>query len=208
MNYLAHIFLARHSDAAMVGALLGDFVKGADLGRYRPEIAREIVLHRAIDSHTDRHPLVREALQWFAQGRRRYGGIILDVYFDHLLSQRWAQWAELPRAQLIARFYRALQAHHAILPERLQAIAPRIVAQDWLSGYADFEGVELAVARISQRLSRNGEQMRAGLDDLRAHRRQMAQGFDAFFAELQDYTAQRRAQLLASEAQGAQRQAE
>ena len=27
MNYLAHIFLARQSDAAMIGAMLGDFAK-------------------------------------------------------------------------------------------------------------------------------------------------------------------------------------
>jgi len=32
MNYLAHVYLARHDDAAMVGAMLGDFVKANDLG--------------------------------------------------------------------------------------------------------------------------------------------------------------------------------
>lgn len=45
MNFLAHVFLARQDDEAMLGALLGDFVGSADL-------------HRKIDSYTDRHPEV------------------------------------------------------------------------------------------------------------------------------------------------------
>ena len=61
MNYLAHVYLARHGDAAMVGAMLGDFVKANDVANYPPDIAREITLHRHIDSYTDSHPVVREA---------------------------------------------------------------------------------------------------------------------------------------------------
>eukprot|EP01034_Spumella_vulgaris_P035964 gene35964-44346_t len=57
MNYLAHIFLARQSDAAMIGAMLGDFAKANVSGVYTPEIEREIMLHRYIDSYTDSHPV-------------------------------------------------------------------------------------------------------------------------------------------------------
>lgn len=196
MNYLAHIFLARQSDAAMIGAMLGDFAKASVSGLYTPEIEREIMLHRYIDSYTDSHPVVKSALQLFEGPRRRYGGIVLDVFYDHLLTQRWERYSELPRQELIARFHRALRAHMEILPDKLRAIAPRIIEQNWLAGYEQLAGVELAVTRISQRLSRNGHLMREALDDVHAHHAAIADGFEAFFPDLMRFTALRRSELI------------
>ena len=56
MNYLAHFYLADGSPDALVGSLLGDFVKGDDHADYPPEIQRAILIHRQIDSFTDAHP--------------------------------------------------------------------------------------------------------------------------------------------------------
>jgi acyl carrier protein phosphodiesterase len=195
MNYLAHVFLARHGDAAMVGAMLGDFVKASDVNRYEPDIAREIMLHRHIDSYTDSHPVVREARELFGAGRRRYAGIVLDVFYDHELSRHWERWSDMPRQALIARFYRALMAHEPVLPERLREMLPYLVQQDWLGGYASFEGVEATIARVSRRLSRNGELLRDGVQDLVRHRDAIADGFERFFPDLVRFTEERRQQL-------------
>lgn len=197
MNYLAHITLARHSDAAMVGAMLGDFVKANDVDNYPPEIAREIMLHRLIDSYTDSHPTVVAARELFGAGRRRYAGIVLDVFYDHMLSQDWQRYCAIPRATLIARFYDALTAHEAILPARLREMLPYLVEQDWLGGYAAFEGVAHTVARVSRRLSRNGHLLREGIDDLVLHRDAIARGFDQFFPDLVAFATTRRAELAA-----------
>ncbi|KQV91357.1 hypothetical protein ASD15_04825 [Massilia sp. Root351] len=202
MNYLAHIFLARQSDAAMIGAMLGDFAKANVSGVYTPEIEREIMLHRYIDSYTDGHPVVKDAVRLFGGPRRRYGGIVLDVFYDHLLTQRWDQYSDMPRHVLIERFHRALRAHMDILPEKLQAIAPRIIEQQWLAGYEELAGVEMAVTRISTRLSRNGHLMREGLDDLRLHYAAIAGGFEQFFPELMRFAAQRRAELIQAASAG------
>lgn len=195
MNYLAHIYLARSSDAAMVGALLGDFAKADVAGLYAPEVAREIMLHRLIDSYTDRHPVVQAALALFPEGRRRYAGILLDVFYDHRLSERWAEYSTEPRTEFIARFYAALAGHRAILPERLADIAPYMVSQDWLGRYATMDGVQWAIERISRRLSRNGELLRAGLDDLHHNYAALAAGFDEFFPDLIAFAAATRARL-------------
>lgn len=203
MNYLAHIFLARQSDGAMIGAMLGDFAKANVAGLYTPEIEREIMLHRYIDSYTDSHPAVKSALQLFEGPRRRYGGIVLDVFYDHLLTRHWARYSDVPRTELIARFHRALRAHMDILPEKLHAIAPRIIEQQWLASYAAFSGVELAVTRISQRLSRNGHLMREALDDLRANRAAIEAGFATFFPDLMRFAEARRADMTAAVAPAA-----
>jgi acyl carrier protein phosphodiesterase len=197
MNYLAHLFLARHSGAAMVGGIMGDFVKADVTGRYPPDIAREIQLHRYIDSYTDSHPAVKASARLFAEGRRRYAGILLDVFYDHLLSLQWERWCDEPRQRMLNRFYAALAEHEALLPERLRAMAPHMVERNWLNTYDDFASVQVAVERISMRLSRNGDALRDGIADLRRHYDGIAAGFGAFFPDLLRFTEERRAQLLA-----------
>lgn len=199
MNYLAHVYLARHDDAAMVGAMLGDFVKAGDVGAYPPAIAREIMLHRYIDSYTDSHPAVLASKELFGEGRRRYAGIVLDVFYDHELSRHWERWCDVPRTALIDRFYRALAAHEVLLPPRLRDMLPYLVGQDWLGGYATFDSVEGTIIRVARRLSRNGELLRDGVQDLVRHRDAIAGGFERFFPDLVRFAQARRQELLATE---------
>ena len=186
MNYLAHAWLARHSDDTILGALLGDFVFGqSNLPEWPPAIRAEIVRHRRIDQYTDAHPAVVEARGLFdAAGLRRYAGIVLDVYFDHCLARGWARWNETPLQDFTARVYRVLLVHRDELPPRLQAIAPRMAAHDWLDSYRERGNVDHAVRGIATRLSRNGDKLVACLDVLRAEEAQVDAAFEAFFPEL------------------------
>lgn len=193
MNYLAHLLLARHSDDAMLGALLGDFVGTAGLDRYRPEVQREILLHRKIDSFTDHHPAVRAARSHFPEGRRRYAGILLDVYFDHLIARSWARHDAQDLDAFTAHFYRVLLAQLPLLPDRLQAIAPHMARHDWLGAYRDRDSVDFAVERIATRLSRNGDKLVACVAVLREHEPAVEQRFEEFFPDLVAYVAGLRA---------------
>lgn len=192
MNFLAHIYLARHSDEAMVGALLGDFVKPHSDDKYSREMEAEILTHRKVDAFTDSHPIVLAAKGLFNGPGRRYSGILLDVFYDHLLAKHWASYSGDDLEEFIARFYRALRIHADVLPARLGQMAPVMIEQDWLGSYRQYEGVEIAVRRISTRLSRNGDQMRDGLNDLRANYAQIETGFHAFFPELIGFVEARR----------------
>lgn len=196
MNYLAHIYLAQHSDKAMLGALLGDFVKLKDTALYHPDIQADIQIHRQVDSFTDSHPIVLQAKALFQDQHRRYSGILLDIFYDHVLSQHWPQHSPTPRAELIQRFYAALQEQSKIiLPDNLQAALPRMLSQDWLGSYHEFDGVRIAVERTSQRLSKNSDLLRAGLDDLQNNYDELSKGFQEFFPELIQYVAGQRVQL-------------
>jgi acyl carrier protein phosphodiesterase len=192
MNYLAHIYLARHSDEAMLGALLGDFVKPHSGSRFSLEMEAEIVTHRKIDSFTDSHPLVLHGKQLFAGPSRRYAGILLDVFYDHLLARDWARYCSEPLDDFIQRFYCALKRHASVLPENLAKAAPRMIEQDWLGSYVDYAGVEIAIRRISTRLSKNGDLLRDGLADLKANDAQLAAGFHDFFPQLIEFVETRR----------------
>ncbi len=197
MNYLAHIYLAQHSDKAMLGALLGDFVKLKDTTLYHPEIQADIQLHRQVDSYTDSHPIVLQAKALFQNQHRRYAGILLDIFYDHVLSQHWPPGSPAPREELIQRFYLALQEQSkTVLPDTLQAALPRMISQDWLGSYHEFDGVRIAVTRTSQRLSKNGDLLRAGLGDLLSNYDALSKGFEEFFPELRQYVAEQREQRL------------
>ncbi|MES2299020.1 MAG: ACP phosphodiesterase [Pseudomonadota bacterium] len=193
MNYLAHIYLARHSEEAMVGALLGDFVKPSADGQFSAAIAAEIMRHRRIDSFTDSHRHVLAAKQLFVGPSRRYAGILLDVFYDHLLARAWLSYCDEPLDAFVARFYDALRRHAAILPPQLAGAMERMIEQDWLGSYRQYEGVEVAIRRTSQRLSKNGDLLRAGLVDLKANYDALGAGFDLFFPELIDFVAAQRA---------------
>ena len=194
MNYLAHVYLARHSDDAMLGALLGDFVFGTSgPDAYAPVIRREIHLHRQVDSYTDAHPAVDAARDFFADGRRRYAGIALDVFFDHCLARDWARWSDEPLDAFTARFYAVLLAHLPELPERLRGLAPPMAAQDWLGSYRERASVDRTVVRIATRLTRYGERLVACLDDVRRHEAALDDAFETFFPDLVAFAAADRA---------------
>ena len=172
MNYLAHLHLASPDHEAMLGALLGDFVFGtAALQDWSPVERREILIHRQVDRYTDAHPQVVASRRLFGEGRQRYSGIALDVYYDHCLARDWSRYADTPLDAFTSSFYRYLLSRLDALPARLQAIAPRA-------------SVDLAVTRIATRLSRNGERLVECLDDLRRHEARIGAGFDAFFPQL------------------------
>ncbi len=192
MNYLAHIYLASHSDDAMLGALLGDFVKPHSGDQFSAEMEAEILTHRKVDSFTDSHPIVLNAKALFEGPRRRYAGILLDVFYDHLLATSWARYSDVPLDGFIQRFYAALARRADILPANLARAAPYMIEQDWLGSYLRYEGVEIAIRRISTRLSKNGDLLRDGLADLKANYAQLEAGFHAFFPELIAFVDERR----------------
>jgi acyl carrier protein phosphodiesterase len=108
MNYLAHLHLGGQRPGQLLGSLYGDFVKGRLQGQFAPEVEAAIQLHRRIDVFTDRHPLVDIALGRFSDTRRRYAGIVLDVFFDHCLARDWRLYAEGPLEVFTADVYRVL----------------------------------------------------------------------------------------------------
>lgn len=154
MNYLGHLFLSPAGDDALLGSLLGDFVKGPIAGRYPEPVARAIALHRRLDSFTDSHPAVRLSKSRISAPRRRYAGIMVDLFYDHFLARCWAQFHPEPLSLFCVRVYEILDRRRDELPERLQIMAPNMARWDWFGSYAEIESIYTALDRMSQRLRR------------------------------------------------------
>lgn len=184
MNYLAHLLLAAPDEEAMLGAFLGDFVKGRDLSRFAPVVAREIRLHRRIDSFTDAHPVVTAAQALFKPAHRRFAGIALDVFYDHVLARDFERHAGQPLDGFAQRAYRVLEQQLPERPPAARRVAARMSAHDWLGSYADFGQAAMALRNIGRRLSRGGAELEACARDLEQHYDSLASGFPKLLEDL------------------------
>jgi len=183
VNFLAHAYLARGSDRAILGSLMGDFVKGPLEGRYDAELTRALALHRRIDSYTDAHDVVRSSRRRVSPARRRFAGILVDMFYDHFLARLWAEYCNVPLEQFTAHVYAVLREHRPLLPERLLQIATRMGDGDWLASYQRVEAVAVALDRIGGRLTRGNAMLRSG-DELLAQYETFEADFRLFFPDV------------------------
>jgi len=194
LNYLAHLFfgdLVSNDPKAMLGNLMGDFIKGPVDNRFEPVIAEAIRLHRRIDVYTDAHPCVVSSRQLFPPPRRRFAGIILDVCYDHFLIRHWQQFHGQELDTFIEKSYRILESHYDILPRRLQTISSRMIGNNLLGSYRTLAGVERALQRIASRNHRLAPLMES-LSDIEVHYLSLERGFLEFFPELITYVREGR----------------
>src|SRR5262245_53258857 len=164
MNYLAHLLLAGPEPESLLGALMGDFVKGPLGAQYSPAITHALVLHRRVDSFTDAHPVTATSRARISRDRRRFAGIMIDLFYDHFLARDWTAHASEPLDAFTQRVYSVLQQHESLLPQRLRLIAPRMAEHDWLSSYAQIESIHIALDRMSLRLKRANHLAGAGTE--------------------------------------------
>ena len=183
MNFLAHLYLAERDPEAILGSLMGDFVKGPLAGRFPPVLGRALAQHRAVDTFTDAHPVVRASRARVAPPYRRFAGVVVDMYYDHFLARDWDAFADEPLATFTARVYAVLLAHEARLPDRLRRLAPSMARLDWLGSYRQVESVHAALDRMGERLKRGNALAGAG-QALMTHYDAVEREFRAFFPEL------------------------
>lgn len=186
MNYLAHLYLSEPTEEAWLGSLLGDFVKGPLDGRYGEDVTRAIALHRKIDSFTDAHPLVLQSKLRISPARRRYAGIMMDMFYDHFLAKYWREFHDEPLDEFTARIYAILDRRHATLPERLQRMAPMMAQWNWLASYAQIHSIHTALDRMGQRLKRENRLLNSA-DELVEHYAELEADFRAFLPEVQRF---------------------
>ena len=189
MNFLAHLHLGGERPGQLLGSLYGDFVKGPLQDRWPTDIEAGIRLHRQIDVFTDSHPIVLQAKQRFPRERRRYAGILVDLFFDHCLAAHWHDYASEPLHDFTARVYQVLR-EEAELPAKLALIAPRMAAQDWLGSYREFAVMEQVVAGMSRRLSRP-EGLAGGAIELEQLYTPLLQDFREFHPQLHAFASAR-----------------
>jgi acyl carrier protein phosphodiesterase len=183
MNFLAHALLAGDDPGLIAGGVAGDWVKGRlDTLALTDDFRRGVSLHRAIDTYAETHPAFRQSRQRIAAERRRWSGIFVDLYYDHLLARDWHAWAEWHKAPLPAftqRVYAALAAsvpHQGALDDAARRAFALMQQEDWLASYGTLDGLDAILARMSRR-ARHANPLAEGSRDFLAD----PQGFEGDF---------------------------
>jgi acyl carrier protein phosphodiesterase len=190
MNYLAHLYLAEDNPESLVGNLLGDFVKGAKKDEYPREVRQGIELHRKVDRYTDTHPVVQASLKLISPARRRFAGVLVDMFYDHLLAKNWPMYSSTPLDHFSQNIYRILKGHHDLLPQRLQTMLPYIIGEDWLTSYREIAAIDRALNRISRRFAKRFQRENSllnAVEELHGNYRQLENHFHSFFPEVIEY---------------------
>lgn len=198
MNFLAHLRLGPDEPQLALGGLLGDFVKGPLDTIALPDTVRQgIWLHRRIDAFTDRHPLVARSKARVTSERRRYAGIMVDMFYDHLLACHWQRFADQPLADFTARMYQAVLAQQTLMPERARKVLVRMAQEDWLGSYAELNNLHLALNNMARRL-RPGNRLPGAVDELEWDYSGFEADFLAFMPEAIEFSESQAALLNGS----------
>lgn len=188
MNYLAHFSLAQGDEGLLIGALLGDSVKGVLKGQFDTSWERGIKLHRAIDGFTDQFPANKQAKHLFAAQYERYSSIMLDVFFDYCLCHHWPMFFDKSHDEVVTNVYQLLdQTDWPSAKAKRQAT--NIVQYDMLRSCGDWQMLEQTLRFISQRFSFENPLSEA-LPELQKNEAELTELFEVFFPELQAFTKQ------------------
>ncbi|MBN9522408.1 DUF479 domain-containing protein [bacterium] len=196
MNFLAHLHLAAPARGLMLGGVLADLLRPAEIAVLPADVRDGVQLHRRIDAFTDRHAVVQRSIRRVADKLGWFGGIVIDVYYDHLLARSWADYADEPLRTFADRCYALFHEAAPGLPDEGQRFAHHFAADDRLVRYSTVDGIAETLARVSARIAARMPARAVRLEDhlptLLAADAELAADFRVFYPELVAFAAAER----------------
>ena len=151
MNFLAHIYLSGDDCLIQIGNFMADGIRGRDYEFYPEHVQRGIILHRAIDTFTDAHPIFRQGTKRLHAKYHHYAGVIMDVYYDHFLAANWSRYSSLTLKEYSENFYKCLEDHDELLTDKTRNMLPIMKRENWLLTYATPDGIEKILKQMGYR---------------------------------------------------------
>jgi acyl carrier protein phosphodiesterase len=190
LNYLAHFYLSNENENLILGNLIADSMNGRldspQYEHFNPEIIEGIKLHREIDYFTDNHPVVKQSIHRLQPKYHKYSGVIIDMYYDHLLARNWNKFSNEPLELYSHRVYEIFEENKAIIPIKMNRMVHSMSSRDWLSNYRFEENLNWAFAGLAKR-AKFESNMENALEDLMENYGEYLEEFLAFFPEIIDH---------------------
>lgn len=187
MNFLAHFFLSGLQNKELTtGNFLGDFVKGKKYLQYSSQMGKGILLHRAIDSYTDEHPMVLQSKRRLFERHRHYSAVLVDLFYDHFLAVNFGQYSSESLSHFAEGVYHLLEEQRQLLPEKARFMLPYMKRDNWLVNYRSLEGIDRACQGIARR-SPYTNLLAKGVEDLERDYVLLEDEFRLFFTDIRLY---------------------
>ena len=173
--------------------MLGDFVKGPLPAGLSPELASGVALHRAIDSFAERHPAFVSSRQRVGAKRRRVAGVLVDLFYDHLLARDWADYGSGTLEDYVQEVYVSLSEYHECLPDSAREMSRLMHQQNWLCAYRDLSSLGRVIDRMSVYRFRRENPLAGGVEEFLADAEGFASDFRCFMPDALVFAASWRA---------------
>jgi acyl carrier protein phosphodiesterase len=183
MNFLAHTFLSCQDQDMLAGNFMADFINNREANALPEAIYKGIQLHKQIDSFTDSHSSVIEAIHILRPTQGKYAPVTVDILFDYFLTQSWHVYSQEDLRKFTIRIYEVLGSKLDIYPPALQEKMPRMIANDFLYSCENIERLIHTFEMVAKRAKFDNHFHTAHID-LIQHEEALKKTFDQFFPEL------------------------
>jgi acyl carrier protein phosphodiesterase len=180
MNYLAHAFLSNNNKGLLVGNFIADHLRGNDFSGFSAEVVNGILLHRKIDTFTDSHPAFKLSKRIFYNGFEKHSGILVDIYFDHLLAKDFSNYSAIALKPFSENVYQVYLEHVNVLPKSSSGFLNYIITNNLYSSYSSVEGIERVLFHLSNRI-RHNVSLQDSLELFLKHEKELQEHFNVFF---------------------------
>jgi len=187
VNFLVHMLLSGEDEQLLVGNFMGDFVKGRLYDRFPEGIRQGVELHRRIDSFASQNRFFNCSRQRISPDYGLYRGILVDLFYDHLLAADWHEWTDEPFDRFLQRARLAADRQLSFIPPEMQQRLP-VIFNELLPSYKSVEGIAAALGSMSRRIKRPNPLCGSEAELVR-HRAGFAADFRHFMAEIREFTA-------------------
>jgi len=194
MNFLAHIYLSNDNDLIKIGNFMADGIRGKHYEHLPEDIQKGIILHRAIDTFTDSHPIFRQSTKRLHERYHHYAGVIVDVVYDHFLAKNWTKYCDEPLFDFVQRFYQSLHDNKPFLTEKTIDMMPYMIKYDWLFSYQYVDGIARILFQMDQR-TKNNSKMQFAIEELKEFYEDFEHEFTIFFEDLRAFANEKLATL-------------
>lgn len=194
MNFLAHCVLAHPGEGFLAGGVLGDFIKGPIGDDLPQELAAGVLLHRRIDSYSNRLPAMKVSIDRFDPALRRAAPVLLDIVADHCLALDWPRVVGEEMRAFTGQIYAAVAQFESWLPASSHRFVAHMVETDLLARYDDATVIRRALQHVLERLrmTRLDALLDAVLDD---NLPALRDDFRGYFPQLQAFAQAERSRM-------------
>lgn len=182
MNFLGHFYLAGSSESLLVGNYVADMVKGKRYLDYPEPIAKGIIMHRAIDTFTDKHLVFRQSKKRLVGQYKLYSGVIVDMFYDHFLAKNWNSYSDIPLNIYADNVYSILEKHTEVFPDKGKYLFRYMKTNNWLVNYAKTAGIQRSLTGMARR-TRFPSGMETAVKNLHKHYERYEFEFMYFFKD-------------------------
>ncbi len=190
MNYLAHIYLSFGDEEITIGNFIADSIRSKNYQHLPEKVQKGVLLHRAIDTYTDAHPIPKQSSKRLHKNYSHYSRVIVDIFYDHFLAKNWAKYSDEPLEPFVERFYDLLENNYTILPDNIRHMMPYLIGDNWLVNYGKIEGIARVLNGMNRR-TQNRSKMNYAILDLESSYEDFENEFTSFFEELTLFSKQK-----------------